>query len=238
MVIVGAGASYDSMPGGVPQGTAEDDRPPLASALFDVRYEHVLNDFPKARYAVDRLRAAVARGADVEQELERMRERADKDPAYHGHIMAVRYYLRDVIGRAEQSWAFRHGGVTNYVRLVGQVREWARDAGEDVCYVTFNYDLLLDRALEDQIGLRRGLLDTYVSASHPLIKFHGSVNWFRLCGPGSTSVFAGGGSQIEDVIDHAADLKPVGEIQVWGGQWERIGATTRAPTASIRRCGP
>jgi hypothetical protein len=226
MVILGAGASFDSWPGGPPTGTPERDRPPLARDLFDERYAPLLNEHRKARFAVDRLRAAVKAGADVEQELEKMRDLADRDSFYHSHLMAIRYYLRDLIGTTELTWSQEKGGVTNYVRLVGQVREWARDANEAVCYVTFNYDMLLDRVLEDQLGLWRGLIDSYVRAPHHLIKFHGSVNWFRLCGPSSIAVFEHT-PNISQIIDRAAELEPTGEVQVWGQEWSRIGATTR-----------
>lgn len=220
MVICGAGASWDSMPG--QPGT---NAPPLAKDLFAARYESALNEHTLARFAVDKLRQAVESGADVEQELDRMRATADTDAAYHSHLMAVRYYLRDVIGRVDLEWAQRRGGVTNYVRLVGELRDWSFRTKVPVCYVTFNYDLLLDRAMEDQLGLQRGALESYVDPKHVLIKFHGSVNWFRFC-PGALQLFDRGPWR-PDLIKRASELKASGPITAWGAAWESIGATTQ-----------
>jgi hypothetical protein len=72
-------------------------------------------------------------------------------------------------------------GVTNYVRLVDEIDgAWTDVRKEPVCYVTFNYDVLLDGAL-GQIGHKMGgSLESYVTdPKYKLIKPHGSVNWFH-----------------------------------------------------------
>lgn len=56
--------------------------------------------------------------------------------------------------------------------------EWATANRSHVCFVSFNYDTLLDQACADYWGLDLEDLDSYVADDHAsLLKPHGSVRW-------------------------------------------------------------
>ncbi len=71
------------------------------------------------------------------------------------------------------------GGVTNYTALVRELYQWAARTGSHVCFVNFNYDLLLDTACDNYWGFNRyGDPANYVgNEAASLVKPHGSVHW-------------------------------------------------------------
>src|SRR5205807_4395860 len=103
MVVVGAGASYDSDPdrppgthaGGAYPGQAY--RPPLASGLFSSVYQEWVHQYQQSQGLMTRLRAASPR---VEEELERIRDEAASHPTIRRQLAAVKYYLQGVIQEA------------------------------------------------------------------------------------------------------------------------------------------
>ena len=79
LVIVGAGASFDSA---AQDGGSHEFRPPLASGLFaelplNVR---LLAKYPRAAPIVARVRLAMAAGAPLESILEELRSEESVDP--------------------------------------------------------------------------------------------------------------------------------------------------------------
>jgi hypothetical protein len=189
LVILGAGASYDSSPlspkPAVDPPLAEvdeDARPPLTTDLFDIhrsQYKH-LERFPAAAPVVLHIRERLAAGANLEQVLDTLQQQEERYPQRRMQLMAVRFYLRQYLLDCSTNWWSLHASVITYASLVDQINEYSTRNRCPVTYVTFNYDTLLDRTLEAQ-GLRNLRdIDGYVAADGPLyIKVHGSVNWFR-----------------------------------------------------------
>jgi len=64
-------------------------------------------------------------------------------------MMALRFYLRDVIDKCSMGWLKDVDGVTNHKTLVDQILE---RPSERTLFVTFNYDELIEDAL---LGLSR-----------------------------------------------------------------------------------
>jgi len=118
-------------------------------------------------------------GGSVEEELESWQAEASGDPERKRQLFSVRYYLHDLLLKVTSEWLTRTSDVTNYVMLIDQIRhlnEW----NEPVCLVTFNYDLLLDRALFSFISSPVPF-ERYFDA-HPTLKLfkpHGSADWAR-----------------------------------------------------------
>jgi hypothetical protein len=221
-VIFGAGASYDSLwQRPAPQGAGEDhpSRPPLSEQLFAARFQTVLNAFPSVRYVMGEFERRGDRS--VEEVLEEFQDEAlsGKDPQRWRHLSAVRYYLRRAIQNCDSSWAATTNGRTNYLELVGRLRRWWHESNEQCCFVTFNYDRLLDWACQDELGLNLNSLDDYVSReSFKIIKFHGSINWVRPLDPDSrTKIFRQDSPSVGDLISRASEIRvtdeflPVGE---------------------------
>ncbi len=178
LVILGAGASYDSAPDHPPGGgKAIGDRPPLANELFEARPEFLpdLDEYPECRPIVPRLRPSADR--PIETELERIQEEGKDNPVRHRQLAAVRFYIRRMLTRCTDSWHHTHArGVTNYLALVDAIRQHPTTA-LPVCFVTFNYDRLLERALPE-VGVEIRDLPDYITNPHyKVIKLHGSVDW-------------------------------------------------------------
>src|SRR5207249_5785396 len=97
----------------------------------------------------------------VEQALEQFQAEANEHPLRHRQLAAIRFYLQVMLYRTQLAWevSFAHS-ITSYRTLLDQIGRW-RSRYQRVCLVTFNYDTMLENAL-DVVGLRVGTLDDYV----------------------------------------------------------------------------
>jgi len=213
MVIFGAGASYDS----IDRGLAElhpEHRPPLASALFAQRAsaDEVIRSYPRCRAVIPRLRAAGLRGGgEVERELQKLQaEQQDGYLERASHLMATRYYLRDLLIANGNWWLQLSAGITNYTALLDELARWRYTDKDPTALVTFNYDNLLERACRDVLGMPFNSLIEYTSREDfRVFKPHGSVDWDRSVGPNPNTVYVP-----DHIITHAASLTATGPIQV------------------------
>lgn len=200
MVVIGAGASYDSVDPDVIRmpGEAAQYRPPLTIELFAPKFGYALERFPKAAAVVNRLRR-LSDGRTLESELEALQVEADEMPARREHLAAVRFYLQEVLHRCGSGW-HHYAKATNYVDLLDQLELWRHRTGDSVLVVTFNYDQMLEKAFEIVPGRALHHLDTYVAGDdYRVIKIHGSVTWVH------PVRFAGLPLDNEtDVVDHAS----------------------------------
>lgn len=190
MVILGAGASYDSSPDFVPDAALRTDggggpwRPPLANDLFRDRSEkfgEIVVKYPKLTQILPYLRSPSAGG--VEQTLELLQDQGKNDRETQRSLAAVKFYLCDLLMKVTEKWTSRTNGVTNYVPLIREILRLDQTA-EEVCLVTFNYDLLLERALVSFPDFEMKGPEEFLSC-HPrlkIFKLHGSVNWSRTVG--------------------------------------------------------
>lgn len=185
-VIFGAGASYDSdrqiSPRYGEDPTRSPDaflRPPLATNLFD-RNEvtgPILDTLPVLQSAATRLSGL--QGVGVEDELGRLQDEAATDPVRAQQLVAARLYLRASLRQISESWSGRCHGLTSYSWLNDVLHGVRQQTGDDLCYVTFNYDRLLDEAVERLYGVRFGSVGDYVDAvpGVEVHKLHGSLDW-------------------------------------------------------------
>ena len=174
LVICGAGASFDAVP-------KANVRPPLAGELFQDRpdFLEILRERPAARSVVQRLRAVAPTGGAVEEVLGEFMSRAgtNGDPAYKRDAIGLRFYLKDVVEGSASAAENDVASITNYLSLVTQIHD---ALGPDVAYVSFNYDTMLENALNSRFGVAIGKdLGSYLSGPVQVFKPHGSVNGFR-----------------------------------------------------------
>lgn len=197
MVIFGAGASYDSAPAyrpvapssssqnfGLPAPPSDNGgpwRPPLAPDLFrdpDNIFCDIVQRYPKLSHILPYLREP-GNGRSVEEELEFLQAQAHDYQERLRQFASVQYYLRDLLFEVSDQWRNKTSGITNYAPLIDEILRLDK-SGEPICLVTFNYDLLLDRAL---VSFGFNPQDPEVEYfAHPrirLFKPHGSVNWAR-----------------------------------------------------------
>lgn len=182
IVVFGAGASFDSNPA-VPTSTGHDDRPPLANSLFEMdrgATREAAAAFPRAAPALMAARADVRAGGTIEATLARLQDASGDDPEARSQLMAVRFYLQRVVTVVPDAWDAHAVRQTTYVSMLDQLRRWQRATGQRLVLVTFNYDLLLERACEVVLGHRFDGMASYQSrADLHLFKPHGSVDWAR-----------------------------------------------------------
>lgn len=185
MVITGAGASYDSAQRHPPDSQFEtratrsvrfpDDqyqflRPPLTDGLFR---RHEFEEF-QSRFQI--LGGVIGQLQDrprgLEAELQILDDLAGRNPHRAKQLTAVRYYMSLVLSIIPHRWLEAIGGQTNHKTLLEQIRDY--DDGP-VYFVTFNYDLLIEKAL----GWDPLAFDEYIQHDWKLLKLHGSVDWAR-----------------------------------------------------------
>jgi hypothetical protein len=176
LVILGAGASRDSVP-----GAGDDEAPPLAADLLGDRFFAFFNKFKGSGAAANRVRSGVANGGNLEEELQKLRDQAlaGYDPL-KVQLLALQMFLQDVWYGLSVSWGERDGGMNNLATLVAALEQWrAQTNSEEILYVTFNYDTLLEQALERELGKSFEAVERYLDADRAVVKVHGSCNWKR-----------------------------------------------------------
>lgn len=191
MVVFGAGASHDSVPKAnwnlELKANAENRRPPIASHLFDLHRRSFLAaaerfDVAGAGGLIMNLQAAAHHESEsVEKHLQGQALLAEGgDVVVQCHLLAVRYYLKEVVEGSTFSWEKLAAGHTNYRALLNKLDQHRRGTNESVLLVTFNYDLLLEHALRREFEIEKPNLASYPEGPYHLIKPHGSTNWFRI----------------------------------------------------------
>src|SRR5687768_12364168 len=106
LVIIGAGAAYDSDPSKPPTKQTDNllgNRPPLANELFVKRrlFSQVLESFSECYPIIPALRGA---GVNVERVLKRFQNESERDPRRHKHLAAIRFYLQTMIYQCTVAW--------------------------------------------------------------------------------------------------------------------------------------
>jgi hypothetical protein len=173
MVIFGAGASYDSCSSFPPQEwlrSAIPHRPPLAKELF-----LPLDEFRSISQQYSRFQPLwpyLEGSENVEETMEEFRAKAENDLECRRQLLAIQYYLKAVLSRCQAGWTNHTRGASNYKTLLDQVRRCSR-----VCFVTFNYDTLMEEALKSIDVPMATISDHIADKKYSLIKPHGSTDW-------------------------------------------------------------
>ena len=149
LVIFGAGASYDSSPE-VP-GRRRSLPPPLAKDLVGRHFDPFTGERQMSRPIIALLRRAM-NGNDptsLETELARISEEAAGSAEIRRQLMAFRFYLHALIEHTVGDWLTYTQGFTYYLDLLNYIFAWQRTTKAPVRLVTFNYDVLLDTAVNN-----------------------------------------------------------------------------------------
>jgi len=175
--VFGAGASYDSNPYhpagyGKHSGWAfEENRLPLANELFSDRrmFNEMLARFPQCHPVIPHLLHG-----SIEEKLQNFLDKGDKDEKRFQQLAAIRYYLHVMIWECERLWLDNTNHITNHITLLDILRQREKDG---VCLVTFNYDRIIERALQT-VGVQIADIPDFIADKYyKLIKLHGSVDW-------------------------------------------------------------
>jgi hypothetical protein len=93
-------------------------------------------------------------------------------------LLALRFYLHEVVQNTVNQWMSESGPVTNYATLLAWMQRLGRD--ESLLLITFNYDSMLDQARDVVFGTKYNKLSTYLEEPAPLVRPHGYIGWRRL----------------------------------------------------------
>jgi len=176
MVIFGAGASHDST-ANLPAPGQHDYRPPLADQLFSNRswFQDVMRRYPDCLRVVDRLRYFPG-GSSLEKEMQMLQREANGYPIRLNQLAAIRFYLREMLWQLGEHWLAAAKGLTNHITLLDQI-DHLRKPDELILLVTFNYDTLIEFALNRFNIVIKALPDYVSHGTFKLIKLHGSIDW-------------------------------------------------------------
>jgi hypothetical protein len=137
----------------------------------------------------------------------------------HAQLAAVRFYIQAIIDACENDWYRRNQVATNLMRLIDSAESF-RLAGERPLFVTFNYDRLIENALENRGQSFSSMGDYILTTGIPLFKLHGSVDWMRRIESvdASKAGFVGNQWQIaQKICDQIATLPSPGNIELTSG---------------------
>jgi hypothetical protein len=178
MIVTGAGASFDSDRRRLFTGPeVASYRLPLARELFADRFGQFVAQNPASQALIGRLRAA----STVELELEAIRLEANEYDVLRRQLAAIRFYLRDLVRSCEINWLQQQPDqITNYIDLLSSLERWRADHDERLIFVTFNYDTLVERAVQSFYGFPHQRVDDLVGSDRcSIIKLHGSIDWLQ-----------------------------------------------------------
>ncbi len=174
IVLIGAGASAGAVVPGI--NSRHGWAPPVTKDIFNIRFESILNKFGSVSSFAG-INDDLANGADLEIYLNAHigthLTYSRLSDTRRRQINQLPLYLQDLFRYITDLFS-----ATNYYRrLVDQLFE----SNIKVTFVTLNYDLLLDRAIEDASGIQLDNFANYFvnSGKWVLLKPHGSINWFR-----------------------------------------------------------
>ena len=180
LIIIGAGASFGYSP------KLENERkkfqPPLANELFGPQFDEFLNLFHGAR----NLATSSLHSSDIEaffqKHWNRLSDYNVHDQPTLRSLINIQYYLSAIFLRISESQV---GNRYNYYnQLIQLINAYLSDKKpeEKVLIVSFNYDLLLEEALNTFLRYSFVTVEDYVDIKTRkilLFKPHGSCNWFR-----------------------------------------------------------
>lgn len=120
-------------------------------------------------------------GVSIEKKLAEFREQATTFPQLHRSLAAIQYYLHFALWNCQDQWRTKHLGTTNFATLLFELERWRYEKKEQVCFVTFNYDTMLEEAMSQVLRLEVRDMDSYIKwDNYSLLKLHGSINWGRV----------------------------------------------------------
>lgn len=177
LIIFGAGASYDSIHTNFNKEEINIWQPPLANELFEYRknFENIINKYPGA----ESFRSEINLGSDIEDFFQQKWNFVKGNYAKEmlSRIINTQFYLQELFNTISNN--YYKAGLSNYDVIAAKAYEYAIATKEDICFVSFNYDLLFEKSLEKILNIKFKNIDDYINSEIKLIKPHGSCNWFK-----------------------------------------------------------
>lgn len=190
LIIVGAGASHDylnqnNLPASFKDNNQAKWRSPLMNSLFDnTRFDDVISRHGSIGSLVSEISGKLSYNLANEDKKEHKHNfetiltdlknnKANKNASIRSQLVSLVYYLADLFHEISNSYYHR---INNYKLILQQIDH---DFQGKACFVSFNYDLILERSIEEHYRISFGKLNDYISntSNVKVIKLHGSCNW-------------------------------------------------------------
>ena len=181
LVIIGAGASYDCVSRNRPGGWITPGlRPPLTQDVFrdDDHTRPILSKYDGARLLATNIRIDLQNGKQLEPLLRVLADNSERPVARQFPEIAL--YLQEFFSEISTYT----DQPANYNRLA-QALFTAIPRFDRICFVTMNYETLLDDVVFPnyfEVNRQDVTIDSYISDAVLLVKLHGSINWIRKLG--------------------------------------------------------
>jgi basic membrane lipoprotein Med (substrate-binding protein (PBP1-ABC) superfamily) len=174
LIILGAGASFDFS---FDENLANEERPPLTYNLFNDNYDGILENYPGAGVLASQILNAPNVEVFFQEQWERIKNHYAPDLL--NKIINTQYYFQDLF--LQISKKYQNNKRSNYVSLIQNVSNYAVTTNNSIPIVSFNYDTLLESAMNKVFGYSFGSINDYVDSNRSsyLFKPHGSCNWIR-----------------------------------------------------------
>jgi len=177
LIILGAGASFDSVYRSYNSAESDPWKPPLGNELFDTREE--FNEIISKYSGAKSLRADILSYNDIETYFQNkwnfIKEHYAKDLL--ANFINIQYYLSELFYKITLNYS--DSGLSNLDVLVQKAYEYSIRSNQDIVFVTFNYDLFIERAISRVLDRHFNTINSYIDNNLKLIKCHGSCNWFK-----------------------------------------------------------
>ena len=193
LIVIGAGASYDSWPPFAGDGDFKDHIP-VANRLFApwAKQNMILREYDLMGLAaaLRRKELLAAKDFDIEAELGQISANANKRGDLNSllDLYKARFYLHRLV----RDYTNETNNVTQkhtvYVDMLHQIKNWIDESPQQrfVDIVVFNYDTLIEDAMKQVYShdwdLKAGhasIAHYYVHKNVRIFKPHGSINWGR-----------------------------------------------------------
>lgn len=179
LIVFGAGASYDSLHTKYNSNSSENElwKPPLANEIFSnrVNFIEILKNFDGAMS----LKSQAILHPDLEEYFQELWDFANdnNDNLSFAKIINTQYFLQKLFMSISDQYG--NLGDSNYDVISNFAYNYSISQKSDILFVSFNYDILLERALERVLKIKFNSIDDYLKYNIKYIKPHGSCNWFR-----------------------------------------------------------
>ena len=111
----------------------------------------------------ERSRHRLRGDVQVESQLAKFEQEAKTFPVRNRQLVAIRYYLHEMLSDCQSRWWNQHRGITNYLTFIDALGRWRYENNEQVYFVTFNYDTMLEQSLEELWRLKFDNFSSYTS---------------------------------------------------------------------------
>ncbi len=179
LVIFGAGASYDSIHSYYNElsNANESWKPPLANEIFSNResFLEIIKDYEGALS----LKSAAKVHDYIEEYFQELWDFAvdNNDNLSLSKIINTQYFFQRLFFKISNKYC--NIGDSNYDIMSNFAYKYTTEYNKEIVFVSFNYDILLEKAIEKTLHIEFRSIDDYLKYNIKYIKPHGSCNWFK-----------------------------------------------------------